>query len=50
MFEGSNVAIVTPFRKGKVDEDGVRALVDFHLENGTHGIVACAAAATAAIP
>ncbi|MDP7369003.1 MAG: 4-hydroxy-tetrahydrodipicolinate synthase [Nitrospinota bacterium] len=41
MFEGSNVAIVTPFRDGKVDEDGIRALVDFHLENGTHGIVAC---------
>ena len=48
MFEGSNVAIVTPFRKGKVDEDGVRALVDFHLENGTHGIVACGTTGEAA--
>ena len=48
MFEGSNVAIVTPFRNGKVDEDGVRALVDFHLENGTHGIVACGTTGEAA--
>ncbi len=48
MFEGSNVAIVTPFRDGKVDEDGVRALVDFHLENGTHGIVACGTTGEAA--
>jgi 4-hydroxy-tetrahydrodipicolinate synthase len=35
------VAMVTPFRNGQVDEEGIRSLVDFHLENGTHGIVAC---------
>lgn len=41
MFKGSFVAMVTPFRDGKLDEAGIRSLVDFHLENGTHGIVAC---------
>ena len=48
MFEGSNVAMVTPFRNGKVDEDGVCSLVDFHLENGTHGIIACGTTGEAA--
>ena len=48
MFRGSNVAIVTPFKNGRVDEDGVRRLVDFHLENGTHGIVACGTTGEAA--
>lgn len=41
MFKGSYVAMVTPFRDGKLDEEGIRSLVEFHIENGTHGIVAC---------
>ena len=41
MFKGSYVAMVTPFRDGKLDEEGIRSLVEFHVENGTHGIVAC---------
>ncbi len=41
LIKGSLVAMVTPFRDGKVDEAGIRSLIDFHLENGTHGIVAC---------
>jgi len=41
MFKGSFVAIITPFRDGKFDEAAMRGLVDFHLENGTHGIVVC---------
>ena len=41
MFKGSFVAIVTPFRGGDLCEEDLRALVDFHLESGTHGIVAC---------
>jgi 4-hydroxy-tetrahydrodipicolinate synthase len=40
-FEGAIVAVVTPFRDGKVDEEGLRDLVEFHIENGTHGIVPC---------
>ncbi|MDC4206795.1 MAG: 4-hydroxy-tetrahydrodipicolinate synthase [Candidatus Manganitrophus sp.] len=41
MFHGSIVAIVTPFKKGKVDEKTFGELIDFHLRSGTHGIVPC---------
>jgi 4-hydroxy-tetrahydrodipicolinate synthase len=40
-FQGSNVALVTPFRSGKVDEAKLRELVDFHAQHGTDGIVPC---------
>jgi 4-hydroxy-tetrahydrodipicolinate synthase len=40
MFHGSLVAIVTPMRgDGEVDFDAWGRLLDFHLENGTNGIV-----------
>jgi 4-hydroxy-tetrahydrodipicolinate synthase len=39
MFKGSIVAIVTPFRKGKVDEEAFRRLIEFQIENGTSAIV-----------
>jgi 4-hydroxy-tetrahydrodipicolinate synthase len=40
MFHGSLVAIVTPMRDtGEVDFDAWARLLDFHLENGTAGIV-----------
>jgi 4-hydroxy-tetrahydrodipicolinate synthase len=40
MFSGSLVAIVTPMRPdGRVDFEAWARLVDFHLENGTSGIV-----------
>ena len=41
MFEGSFVAIVTPFKNGKVDASALRGLIEFHIENGTNGIVPC---------
>lgn len=41
MFEGSFVAIVTPFKNGKVDAPALRGLIEFHIENGTNGIVPC---------
>lgn len=41
MFEGSIVALVTPFKNGKVDEAKLRELVEFHFKNGTSGIVPC---------
>lgn len=41
MFRGSIVAIVTPFRDGKVDEKALRELIEFQIENGTDGIVPC---------
>ena len=43
MFKGSIVAIVTPFHNhGKaVDEKKLRELIEFHIKNGTSGIVPC---------
>ncbi|ADK85241.1 dihydrodipicolinate synthase [Desulfarculus baarsii DSM 2075] len=41
MLKGALVALVTPFRDGKVDEDTLRELVEFHIANGTNGIVPC---------
>ena len=41
MFKGSIVAIVTPFRDGKIDEQKLRDLIEFQLKNGTSGIVPC---------
>jgi 4-hydroxy-tetrahydrodipicolinate synthase len=41
MFKGSIVAIVTPFKNGEIDEEKLRELVEFQIENGTDGIVPC---------
>ena len=41
MFKGSLVAIVTPFRNGRVDERALGDLIDFQIANGTDGIVPC---------
>lgn len=41
MFRGSIVAIVTPFKDGKVDEKAFRDLIEFQINNGTDGIVPC---------
>ncbi len=40
-FKGSYVALVTPFRKGKVDVDAFQKLVEWHIASGTHGLVPC---------
>ncbi|MCW8880869.1 MAG: 4-hydroxy-tetrahydrodipicolinate synthase [Sedimenticola sp.] len=41
MFQGSMVALVTPMREdGSVDENSLRELVDWHVEQGTDAIVA----------
>lgn len=41
-FEGSYVALITPFKEnGEVDEEKIRELVNYHIENGTAGIVPC---------
>lgn len=40
-FRGAFVAIVTPFINGKVDEQGLRDLIEFQIAGGTHGIVPC---------
>lgn len=39
MIEGCLTAIVTPFRDGKVDFEGLAKLVDWQIENGVDGIV-----------
>jgi 4-hydroxy-tetrahydrodipicolinate synthase len=39
MFEGMTVAMVTPFKQGAVDREGVIRMVDHLLEGGTEGIV-----------
>jgi 4-hydroxy-tetrahydrodipicolinate synthase len=41
MFQGSIVAIVTPFKKGKVDEEALADLIEWHIAQGTNGIVPC---------
>lgn len=41
MFSGSLVAIVTPFSNGKFDEKVMADLIEFHIANGTQGIVPC---------
>jgi 4-hydroxy-tetrahydrodipicolinate synthase len=41
MFKGSIVAIVTPFKRGEVDEEGYRDLIEFQIDNGTGAIVPC---------
>ena len=41
MFKGSMVAIVTPFKSGKVDEKALGDLIEFHIKSGTDVIVPC---------
>ena len=39
MFKGSNVALITPFKNNKLDEDAYISLIHYHLKNGTSGLV-----------
>ena len=39
MFKGSNVALITPFKNNKLDEDSYISLIHYHLKNGTSGLV-----------
>jgi 4-hydroxy-tetrahydrodipicolinate synthase len=41
MFTGSLVAIVTPFRNGRVDERALAELIEWQIAKGTNGIVPC---------
>lgn len=38
-FHGSIVALVTPFKDGKVDEKALERMVEWHIAQGTHAIV-----------
>lgn len=39
MFSGSICALITPFRDGGLDEDAFRNIVEWQIEEGTHGLV-----------
>lgn len=41
MFKGVFVAIVTPFKNEKIDEEALRGLIDFQITGGVDGIVPC---------
>lgn len=41
MFKGSIVALITPFRDGRVDEKTFAALIDWQIAEGTDGLVPC---------
>ena len=38
-FHGSMPALVTPFRDGRIDEVAYRALIDWQITSGSHGLV-----------
>ena len=39
MFKGSNVALITPFKDDKLDDNTYIKLIHFHIKNGTNGLV-----------
>ena len=39
MFKGSNVALITPFKNDKLDEEAYIKLIHFQIKNGTNGLV-----------
>ena len=39
MLKGSIVALITPFDNGDLSEDAYVKLIDYHLKNGTNGVV-----------
>lgn len=41
MIKGSIPALITPFRDGMVDERGFQSFVEWQIDEGSHGLVAC---------
>ena len=39
MLQGTYVALITPFKNGSIDWTALENLIQFHLENGTTGIL-----------
>lgn len=48
LFRGAGVALVTPFDDAGVNEDALRALVRFHVEEGTDALIVCGSTGEAA--
>lgn len=48
LFRGSGVALVTPFDDAGVNEDALRSLVRFHVEEGTDALIVCGSTGEAA--
>jgi 4-hydroxy-tetrahydrodipicolinate synthase len=40
-FRGSITALITPFKDGKVDVKAFQKLVEWQIDQGTHGLVPC---------
>ena len=41
LFEGSGVALVTPFKDGKINYEKMGDLIEWHIENKTDAIIVC---------
>ena len=41
MFFGSIPALITPFKKGEVDYDSFQKIIEWSIEQGSHGFVPC---------
>jgi 4-hydroxy-tetrahydrodipicolinate synthase len=41
MFTGAFTALVTPFKDGRIDQEALRRLIEFQIENGINGLVPC---------
>ena len=41
LFKGSGVALVTPFKDGRIDYDALERLIEWHVESGTDAIISC---------
>jgi 4-hydroxy-tetrahydrodipicolinate synthase len=41
MFKGSFCALITPFTDGGIDEQSYRDFIEWHIAEGTHGVIAC---------
>lgn len=41
IFKGSGVAIVTPFKDGRIDYAALESLIEWHIESGTDAIIVC---------
>lgn len=48
IFEGAGVAVVTPFRDGKVDFDNYGELIEWQIAEGTDAIISCGTTGEAA--